>query len=119
MNSGFIPPDDVAAAARRGLELREKFRRGGTSVGFSRARQLANRDPLRARDVVAMSGYFACHEVDKGSTSHRWGDEANPSAGYIAWLLWGGDPGRHWADDIKSRLKKTAAQPNVVGPAAP
>jgi hypothetical protein len=34
MNPGLIPPADVAAAAKRGLELREKFHRGGTSVGF-------------------------------------------------------------------------------------
>jgi hypothetical protein len=33
MNSGLIPPADVAAAAKKGLELREKFHRGGTSVG--------------------------------------------------------------------------------------
>ena len=57
-----------------------------------------------------MSGYFARHEVDKASRSHVWGDEANPSAGYIAWLLWGGEAGRDWADGLKSRLEKTAAE---------
>ena len=39
-----------------------------------------------------MSAYFARHDVDKASRSRVRGDEANPSAGYIAWLLWGGDP---------------------------
>jgi hypothetical protein len=42
MNPGLIPPADVAAAAKRGLELREKFRRGGTSVGVHRAKGLRN-----------------------------------------------------------------------------
>ena len=48
-----------------------------------------------------MSAYFARHEVDKASMSHDWGDETDPSAGYIAWLLWGGEPGRRWADSLR------------------
>ena len=110
MNPGLIPPADVAAAAKRGLDLREKFHRGGTSVGVHRAKQLADRRSVSLRDIVAMSAYFARHEVDKASTSHKWGDETNPSAGYIAWLLWGGEPGRRWADDMKSRAERTAAE---------
>ena len=80
MNPGLIPPIEVAAAANRGLELREKFRRGGTSVGAHRARQLSERQPLSLRMVIAMSAYFARHEVDKGSKSHEWRGEADPSA---------------------------------------
>jgi hypothetical protein len=38
------------------------------------------------------------------------GDETNPSAGYIAWLLWGGEPGRRWANSLKARLKQSAAE---------
>ncbi len=110
MNPGLIAPADVATAAKRGLELREKFRRGGTSVGVYRAIELSERRPLSLRDVVAMSAYFARHEVDKGSKSHEWGDETDPSAGYIAWLLWGGEPGRRWADSLTARLNKTAAE---------
>ncbi len=110
MNPGLIPPPEVAAAAKRGLELRETFHRGGTSVGVYRARQLSERRPLSLRTIVAMSAYFARHEVDKGSKSHEWGDETDPSAGYIAWLLWGGEPGRRWADALKSRAQKAAAE---------
>ncbi len=110
MNPGLIPPAEVAAAAKRGLELREKFHRGGTSVGVQRAKQLAEGRHVSLRDVVAMSAYFARHNVDKASTSHEWGDESDPSAGYIAWLLWGGEAGRRWADSLKARLNKTAAE---------
>ncbi len=110
MNTGLVPPDAVASAARKGLELREKFGRGGTSVGVRRARQLSERRPVTARDIVTISAYFARHEVDKASKSHDWGDEANPSAGYIAWLLWGGEPGRQWANGLRARLKKEAAE---------
>jgi hypothetical protein len=103
MNPGLIPPAEVAAAAKRGLELREKFRRSGTSVGVHRAWRLSKHRPVSLRDIVATSAYFAHHEVDKASKSREWGDEANPSAGYIAWLLWGGDSGRRWADGLMCR----------------
>jgi hypothetical protein len=81
MNPGLIPPADVAAAAKKRLELREKFHRGGTSVGVHRAKQLAERRDVSLRDITAIS---ARHEVDKASKSHEWGDETDPSAGYIA-----------------------------------
>ena len=110
MNSGLTPPPEVAAAARRGLELREAFGRGGTTVGVQRAKQLAERRSVSIRDIAKMSAYFARHEVDKASKSHEWGDETNPSAGYIAWLLWGGEPGRRWADGMKARMRKDAAE---------
>ena len=110
MNPGLIPPADVAAAAKRGLELREKFHRGGTSVGVHRAKQLAERRDVTLRDIRAISAYFARHEIDKESKSHEWGDETDPSAGYIAWLLWGGEAGRRWADSLTARLNKTAAE---------
>ena len=38
------------------------------------------------------------HDVDKQGKSHEWGSDTDPSAGYIAWLLWGGDEGKAWAD---------------------
>jgi hypothetical protein len=78
MNPALIPPADVAAAAKKGLELREKFRRGGTSVGLHRAQQLAERRDVSFRDITAISAYFARHEVEKASKSHEWGDEPTP-----------------------------------------
>jgi hypothetical protein len=38
------------------------------------------------------------------------GGRNRPSAGYIAWLLWGGELGPRWADSLKARLNKTAAK---------
>lgn len=32
-----------------------------------------------------------------------------PSKGYIAWLLWGGDAGKEWAEEMKDQLKQTKA----------
>ena len=98
------PTAKMAANARRGLELREKFDRGGTEVGVERARQLADRRPLSEADIKSMYSYFARHEVDKQAKAHAWGDENDPSAGYIAWLLWGGDEGKTWVDEQHERL---------------
>lgn len=93
----FKPTLRMASAARRGLRLREKFGRGGTDVGVNRAKQLVERQPLSARDIKSMHSYFARHEVDKSAKSHTWGSNDDPSAGFIAWLLWGGDAGKDWA----------------------
>jgi hypothetical protein len=92
----FKPTQRMASAARRGLRLREKFGRGGTEVGVRRAHQLANRDDVSEADVKAIHSYFARHAVDKGPEG--WDTDKEPSAGFVAWLLWGGDAGKTWAD---------------------
>ena len=98
MTDTFKPTAKMAANAEKGLKLRETFGRGGTEVGVRRARQLADRKDLSAEDIKSMRSYFARHEIDKQAKSHEWGSNSDPSAGYIAWLLWGGDEGKIWAD---------------------
>lgn len=97
MSETFRPTARMASAARRGLRLREKFGRGGTDVGVRRAHQLIDRSALDAADVKSMHSFFARHEVDKDGASHAWDSDSDPSAGFIAWLLWGGEPGKTWA----------------------
>lgn len=92
------PPAEVARAARRGLELRAEqppSNRAGTPVGLARASQLANRRPVSLETLRRMRSYFARHAVDK--EGEGWGRD---SKGYQAWLMWGGDPGRAWANRI-------------------
>ncbi len=100
----MIPPVEVAHNAEKGLKLREKFGRGGTDVGLLRARKLAAREPVSTHDIVTISSYFARHAVDKQGHQHVWGNDSDPSAGYVAWLLWGGDEGQVWADRLKAEL---------------
>jgi hypothetical protein len=95
MADGFVPPQQVRANAKRGLELRKKHNRGGTEVGVARARDLSNGAALSLDTIKRMNSYFARHEVDK--KGEGWGVD---SAGYIAWLLWGGDAGWSWARGI-------------------
>ena len=98
------PPAAVAKEAEKGLRLHEASGKGGTEVGWARARQLADREELSRDDVVAMASYFARHAVDKDAKG--WGDDEDPSAGYVAWLLWGGEPGREWAEKTKAKLEE-------------
>lgn len=98
------PPEAVAKAAERGLELRDEHGRGGTHVGVRRAEQLMNRELVSDRDIKSMYSYFARHAVDK--RGKHWADPDKPSAGYIAWLLWGGDDARDWIDGLRATLRE-------------
>ena len=100
----LVPPAEVAREAERGLTLRERHGRGGTEVGVRRAHQLMDRRRLTRDDVVAMASYFARHRVDR--RGRDWDNAERPSAGRIAWLLWGGDPGKDWARRKKAELEK-------------
>ncbi len=107
MADGFVPPQAVRNNAKRGLELRKKHGRGGTAVGVARARDLSNGKTISISTINRMVSYFARHAVDK--KGEGWGVD---SAGYIAWLLWGGDAGRAWANGISKENKKIEKQGN-------
>jgi hypothetical protein len=109
MAEGFVPPQEVRSNARRGLELRKKYGRGGTEVGVARARDLSNGSSLSLSTINRMVSYFARHEVDK--KGEGWGKD---SAGYIAWLLWGGDAGRSWANRIARENKKKTTEKSMI-----
>ena len=91
------PTDAMAEEARKGLDWRKEFNRGGTSVGVARARQLINKESLSPSTVRRMFSFFARHEVDKRAEGFRSGEDGYPSAGRIAWALWGGDAGFTWS----------------------
>jgi hypothetical protein len=104
----FKPSESVAKAAARGLEMRKKNKgKGGLSVqqahkagigsGVSRAVSLKNRQTLSPSTVRRMKTFFDRHEksrkIDPGKTPAT-------DKGYIAWMLWGGDAGRSWANKV-------------------
>lgn len=114
----FTPPKSVQAAARRGLELREKWSRGGLSTqqageqrigsGVARATTLANGDGVSEDTARAMAAFFARHEKNRGGPDAK-ADDGGPTAGWIAWLLWGGDEGRAWAEHVVEQLEAEEA----------
>lgn len=100
------PPAAVAKEAEKGLKLREEHGRGGTDVGRRRANQLKDREAVSERDIKSIYSYFARHQVDK--RGKNWADKDKPSAGYIAWLLWGGEPGKTWVEGLHAKLEDAA-----------
>lgn len=100
----FVPPLAVAKEAERGLLWRKKFKRGGTMVGVARARDLKNRRALSEQTIRRMYSYFSRHYVDK--QGRNFASEIAPSAGRIAWMLWGGDAGASWAHAKYQEIKK-------------
>jgi hypothetical protein len=80
--------------AKKALEWREEFGRGGTNIGAGRARQIVNDKKLSPDTWRRVKSYFARHEKDKEAEGFRPGEEGFPSAGRIAWGLWGGDAGQ-------------------------
>ena len=91
------PTEAMAKEAERGLAWRKEFNRGGTQVGVTRANQLSNRSNLSPTTVQRMFSFFSRHESDKKAQGFSPGEEGYPSAGRIAWALWGGDSGFSWA----------------------
>lgn len=104
-DADFVAPEAAQDEALLGLRWREEYRRGGTEIGVARARDISNGRNLSPDTIQRMVSYFARHEVDKQGEGWSRGETGYPSAGRIAWALWGGDPGRAWAEDLLGRIQ--------------
>ena len=105
----YKPPQAAVNNAKRGLKLREKWGRGGLSPAEAK-KQGIDSGVTRAKKIA--SGSVSRHDVRRMSAFNRHRKNYNPSkkkpdggptAGTIAWLLWGGTSGVDWAK------KKSAA----------
>jgi hypothetical protein len=106
MAENYKPTEGMASAARRALAWKEEGRAGGTLVGMARANQLKDREPLSSSTVLRMHSFFSRHEVDKRATGFSSGEEGFPSAGRVAWDLWGGDGGQTWASQKRDQIMR-------------
>ena len=100
----LTPTDGMKSEAQRGLDWRKEFKRGGTSVAVARAGQLIRKERLSPDTVLRMHSFFSRHEVDKQGKGFKQGQEGYPSAGRIAWALWGGDSGQSWARKKRNQI---------------
>ena len=98
MAKTYNPPKAAQNNAKRAIKWKEEHPdeiKGGTQVGWTRARQLADGDAL-SLDIVKRMAQFNRHRknstVDPKYKNEPWRD-----AGHVAWLLWGGDAGIDWA----------------------
>jgi hypothetical protein len=115
----FKPPAGAAKAAQKAIDWKKEHGdavQGGTQVGWTRASQLVKGDPLSPETVKRMYKFFQRHQKNKAvKPEHK--DEPWRDNGYVAWLIWGGDAGKSWAEtkwgQMERAEKKTAAR--IVG----
>ena len=108
------PSKGMVEEALKGLTWREEYNRGGTAVGVARARDISNGKNLSNDTVKRMHSFFSRHEVDKKGQGFQQGEDGFPSAGRIAWALWGGDAGQTWAADKVKGMKASAPETKKV-----
>jgi lambda family phage portal protein len=106
------PSKGMIEEAFKGLKWREEYNRGGTAVGVARARDISNGKNLSDDTVKRMHSFFSRHEVDKKGQGFTPDEDGFPSAGRIAWALWGGDAGQVWAADKVKGMQ--ASQPEQM-----
>ena len=83
-------PEAATNNAKRALKWKEeKGSNCGTPVGWTRARQLANRESI-SRDTIARMASFKRHQQNKDVPYDQ-------GCGGIMWDAWGGDAGIEWA----------------------
>ena len=100
------PTDGMVTAAKRALEWRKEYGRGGTAVGVARARDIANRASLSDDTVKRMYSFFSRHENNKAKHYSAKEADGGPTAWRIAWDLWGGNAGYSFSKRIAERLEK-------------
>ena len=93
----FTPTQGMIDEAKKGKEWREEFGRGGTEVGLKTANMIIS-NTLTADRVTRMYSYLQRHEVDKQGEGFSPDEDGFPSAGRIAWALWGGDAAVKWSE---------------------
>jgi len=108
----FKPPKSVQKAAEKGLEYRRKSGKGalteaqaakaGVGSGVARAKSLKRGQNQSPSTIKRMVNFFSRHEKNKSIEPGKspWED-----AGYVAWLTWGGDPGKAWANKVKRQME--------------
>lgn len=98
---GYVAPEAAQSNARRGIELVEQGEAGDglEPATVTRAHSIANGEPLSPDHIQRMHSFFERHDKtrpdDGGKGNSPW---------KTAWLLWGGDAARTWANSMYHRI---------------
>lgn len=97
------PSEKVRAAFKRGLDLYEQGRGGDGLVveTLTWARRIAAGVLVTPDKARKMAAWHARHASDKRP---GWDDDGKETPGYVAFLLWGGEPGREWAERLVRQM---------------
>ena len=106
----LTPPQGVREALRRGLELHEA---GASGDGLQPetvawARRMARGEQASREKIIKMRAWHARHAVDKRP---EWDNP--PTPGYVAFLLWGGEPGRVWSNKVAEMIDREEGEKAV------
>jgi hypothetical protein len=108
----FRPPEGARKAAQKALKWKEEHGsavKGGTAVGWTRARQLADGGEMSVETVKRMYKFFQRHEKNKAVNPEFKGEPWRDN-GYVAWLIWGGDAGKSWAEKLWRQMEAADAK---------
>jgi len=88
-------PAAVRQAAMKGIRLSHANNYGAWDfIGLARAIELVIVPSVSDTTFKRMGKYLFRHKKD--TLAGGFGNDANPSRGYMAWLNWGGDPAVSW-----------------------
>ena len=109
----FKVPSGAKGNARKVLAWKDKHGaevQGMTATGWARARQLATEDTVTGQDLIEIAAWFARHGAAKATRQVATEFEDKPwrDAGWVAWLGWGGDTARSWAQEAVDRSRADA-----------
>ena len=104
-------PESASNNAKKVLAWKKKYGsevKGMTSVGWTRANQLASKEKLSYKTIARMAA-FKRHQknatIDPKYKSTPWKDR-----GYVAWLGWGGTSGVNWAIKKAESLRNSMSE---------
>lgn len=107
-------PQSATNNAKKALRWKEEHGdevKGMTSVGWTRANQLASRRKLSYETIARMAAFNRHRknsEIDPKYKDTPWKDR-----GYVAWLGWGGTSGVNWAIKKAESIRKGTVKASV------
>ena len=107
-------PQSATNNAKKALRWKEEHGdevKGMTSVGWTRANQLASRRKLSYETIARMAAFNRHRKnsaIDPKFKDTPWKDR-----GYVAWLGWGGTSGVNWAIKKAESIRKGTVKASV------
>ena len=100
-------PESATNAAKRALEYRDNNPNNdcGTRVGWARANQLANREPI-SEETIARMASFKRHQQHKDVPYSE-------GCGGLMWDAWGGTAGIEWASNKLEEIREDLSKENI------
>lgn len=96
----FSIPENVKDSVLKGIELRNKYKRGGTAVDFSTAKYLSENEKVTPDKIKHLVKYFTEHDGDgiknRGKLSNK----------FISWNLHGASESLNWASEVFGKMNE-------------